>query len=82
MISELIAILTIAKEAGFEVGSMITLTAIYMRLEYAAKKRDKAMVERSDKMFAELMSKFDTHNNANEKRFTRIETHIGLTKGE
>lgn len=89
---EILTLLATAKEAGFELGSMITLVGIYWRLESAAKKRDKAMVAKNDERWNKLISTLDTHNaineernqkneernQKNEERFTKIETHIGL----
>ena len=49
-----------------------------MRLESSAKKRDKAMTKLNDERWDKLISTLDTHNQKNEERFTKIETHIGL----
>lgn len=75
---EILTLLTTAKEAGFEFGSMITLIGIYWRLETSAKKRDRAMTEKNDERWGQLITTLDTHSQKNEERFTKIETHIGI----
>lgn len=80
MMAELFALFTQARDAGFEFGSMMTLVGIYWRLESAAKKRDKAMTEKNDARWGQLISTLDSHSKTNEERFTKIETHIGLKK--
>ena len=67
--TELLALLTTAKDAGFEVGSMATLAIIYWRLDARIKKK-----------WDELIAVLGAHNKANDERFNKIETHIGIKK--
>lgn len=66
---ELVSLLTTANEAGFSVGAMIGLAIIYQRLS-----------SKNDKHWNKLIATLENHNEVNEKRFTTIETHIGLKK--
>lgn len=68
---EILSLLTTAKEAGFEFGSMITLAVIYFRLS-----------RKMDDKWEKLIHVVAEHNNKNEERFNKIETTIGLSKGE
>ena len=74
----LLDLLTTAKDAGIEVGTMVTLAGIYMRLETKAKERDKAMSKRNDERWGQLIDTLKDHNDKNELRFSKIENHIGL----
>ena len=67
--TELLALLTTAKDAGFEVGSMATLAIIYWRLDARIKKK-----------WDELIAVLGDHNKKNDERFNKIETHIGIKK--
>lgn len=75
---EIITLLTAAKGLFGDPALVATLIGIYFRLESAAKKRDAAMEKKFDERWDKLINTLDTHNQKNEERFTKIETHIGL----
>lgn len=75
---EIIGILAEAKALVRDPALVVTLIGIYMRLESSAKKRDKAMTKLNDERWDKLIATLDTHNQKNEERFIKIETHIGL----
>ncbi len=64
---EILSILMTAKEAGFDTGSILTLGFIAWRLD-----------KRIDKKWDKLIEVLSSHNESNDRRFTKIEDHIGL----
>lgn len=75
---DLVALLTASKDLVSDPGLIATLIGIYFRLESQAKKRDKAMSKIHDERWDKLISTLDSHNQKNEARFIKIETHIGI----
>lgn len=66
---EIIAILTLAKEMGFEAGHILTMVTVYGLLLRTVKKE-------FDKLIKAIKDLEETHN----KRIETIESHIGLKK--
>lgn len=75
MMSELIALLTTAKQAGFDLGSLVSLVVIYFML-----KRD--LIKVIDKQFDKLIVAINSLEKAHNERLSKIEYHIGIKKGE
>ena len=78
--TELLGLLSLAKDSGFEVGSILTLGVIYFRVEANSKKRHKEMREENSKFWQKLIDTVKGHDEKNETRFKNIEDHIGLKK--
>lgn len=66
---EIIALLTAAKEMGFETGHILSMVIIYLMLQRTVKKE-------FDKLITAIKELEKSHN----QRLEIIETHVGLKK--
>jgi len=66
---EIIAMLTAAKEMGFEAGQMVATLIVYLLLDRSFSKR-----------FGELIKAIKDLEATHNKRIETIETHVGLKK--
>jgi hypothetical protein len=68
---EIVAILTAAKEMGFEAGHILSLFIMYFMLK---SNLNKVFTKQFDKLIEAIESLEKTHN----QRLKRIEDHVGL----
>lgn len=70
---DVLALLTTAKEAGFEAGGIVSLLGMYFML-----RRD--LMKVFDKQFGKLIDAIKSLEKAHNDRLEKIETHIGIKK--
>ena len=69
MMGEFIALMTTAKNAGFDFGQYVALVTIYFMLK-----------RMFDKQFDKLIGAINSLEKAHNERLSKIEAHVGIKK--
>lgn len=70
---EILTLLSTAKQAGFDIGSLVSLVIIYFMLR-------KDLIKVIDKQFDKLIVAINSLEKAHSERLSKIEAHVGIKK--